>query len=70
MGDKNFYASFFFNESFTLNEVKELEKFGGIAKKISLPTAALKEDTNMSCSEFGGGFDLWSFDFDYTGKLF
>ena len=41
MDDKNFHASFtFFIESFTLNEIWELEK-------ISLSAAAFKEDTNM-----------------------
>ena len=43
----------FFVESFTLNEIWELEK-------ISLPTAAFKEDTNMFSTEFREGFDLWS----------
>ena len=51
---RNFHASFtFFSESFTLNEVWELEK-------ISLPTAAFKEDTNMFSSEFRETFGLWS----------
>ena len=52
MDDKSFYASFvFLNESFTLNEIEELEK-------ISLSTAAFKEDTNMFSSEFREGFGL------------
>ena len=50
MYDKNFYASFvFLNESLTLNRIEELEK-------ISLPTAALQEDTNILSFEFGEGF--------------
>ena len=71
MDDKNFYASFgfLFNESVILNETEELEK-------ISIPTAAFKKDTNMFCSEFIEGFDLWSFDYGKTitllstGKIF
>ena len=43
----------FFIESFTLNEIWELEK-------ISLPTAAFKEDTNKFSTEFREGFGLWS----------
>ena len=54
MDDKNFYANFgLLNESFTLNKVEELEK-------ISLPTAAFKEDTNMFSSELREGFSFWS----------
>ena len=54
MNDKNFYADFtFFDESFTLNEIEELEK-------TFLPIAALKEDTNMFSAEFREGFNLWS----------
>ena len=50
MDDKSFYASFgFLNESFTLNEIDELEK-------ISLPTAAFKENTIMFSSEFRESF--------------
>ena len=50
---KYFHASFaFFVESFTLNEIWELEK-------ISLPTAAFKEDTNMFSTEFRECFGLW-----------
>ena len=52
--DQNFHLSFtFFIESFTLNEIWELEK-------ISLPTAAFKEDTGMFSTEFTEGFGLWS----------
>ena len=29
-------------------------------EKISLPTAAFKEDTNMFSTEFREGFGLWS----------
>ena len=36
----------FFIESFTLNEIWQLEK-------ISLPTATFKEDTNKFSTEFG-----------------
>ena len=57
--DKNFHARFtflfkvyFFIESFTLNEIWELEK-------VSLPTAALKGDTNMFSTEFRESFGLW-----------
>ena len=58
MDDKNFYKSFrFLNESFALNEIEEKEK-------ISLPTAAFKEDANMFSSEFREGF-VWSLVFDY-----
>ena len=54
MDDKNFYSSFtFLNENFTLNEIEEL-------KKVSLPTVAVKEDTNMFSSEFRESFGLWS----------
>ena len=50
--DKNFHATFtFFIESFTLNEIWELEK-------ISVPTAAFKEDINMFSTEFREGFGL------------
>ena len=52
MDDKNFYVSFgFLNESFTSNEMDELET-------ISLLTAAVKEDTNMLSSEFRKVFGL------------
>ena len=50
MDDEIFHASFtFFIESFTLNEIWELEK-------ISLPTAAFKEDTDIFSTEFREGF--------------
>ena len=53
MADKNFHASFtFLNESFTLNEIEELGN-------ISLPTAAIKVDTNVFSTEFREGFGLW-----------
>ena len=53
MNSRNFYVSFgFSNESFTLNEIRKLEKN-------PLPTAAVKEDTNFS-TEFREGFDIWS----------
>ena len=49
-GRQNILRKFwFFNESFTLDEIKELEN-------ISVPTAAVKEDTNMLSSEFREGF--------------
>ena len=52
MDDKSFYASFaFLNESFTLNEIEELER-------ISLPTATTKEDTTVLSSEFREGLCL------------
>ena len=53
MEDKSFYASFvcfFLNESFTLNEIEALEEIF-----LPLPTAAVKEDTNMFSSELGKG---------------
>ena len=51
MDDKNFYGSFdFLNENLTLSEIEKLEK-------ISLPTAAVKECTNIFSSEFGKGFE-------------
>ena len=55
MDDKNFYTGFSFsNESFTLNEIEELEN-------ISLPITAFKEDKNMFIPEFREGFGLlWS----------
>ena len=43
----------FFNESSNLNKIKELEN-------ISLPTAAVKEDTDMFNSEFREGFGFLS----------
>ena len=53
MDDKNSYANFvFLSESFTLDNIKELEK-------ISFLTAALKEDTHMFSSELREGFGLW-----------
>ena len=52
MDDKNFYVSFrFSSESFTSNKIAELEN-------ISLPTAAVKEDTNMFSSDIREGFGL------------
>ena len=51
----------FFIESFTLNEIWEL-------KKISPPTAAFKEDTNMLSTEFIRLRSL-VFDYGYTIKL-
>ena len=51
--DKTFHASFTFIESFTLNEIWELEKN-------SLPIAAFKEDTSICGTEFREGFGLWS----------
>ena len=52
MDDKSFYASFgFLNESFTLNEIGELER-------ISLLTATTKEDTSVLSSEFREGLGL------------
>ena len=55
-------ALVFWSESFTLNEI-----YTGI-RKICLPTAAVKEDTNMFSSESreGFGFLLW---LPYTIKL-
>ena len=51
-GGQKFSSKFyFFIESFALNEIWELEK-------ISLPTAAFKEDTNMFSTEFREGFGL------------
>ena len=47
MDDKNFHASFTF-----LNEIEELGN-------ISLPTAAIKVDTNVFSTEFREGFGLW-----------
>ena len=52
----------FFIESSTLNEIWGLEK-------ISFPTAAFKEDTNMFSTEFGENFGLSIFDYGYTIKL-
>ena len=53
MDGKNSYANFvFLSESFTLDNIKELEK-------ISFLTAAFKEDTNMFSSELREGFGLW-----------
>ena len=43
---------YFFVESFTLNEIWELEEN-------SLPTAAFREDINMFSTEFREGFGLW-----------
>ena len=52
MDHKNFYASFgFSNESFTLDEIEKFEKF-------PLPTAAVKEDTNIFSSKFRESFGL------------
>ena len=51
MDDKIFCG--FSSESFTLNEIEELEK-------ISLPAAAVTEDTNVFGSEFRKGFGFWS----------
>ena len=49
---KAYYASFgFLNESLALNEIEELEG-------ISLPTAAIKEDTGALSSEFREGLSL------------
>ena len=54
MDNKNFCASFgFLSESFTLNEIEELEKN-------SLPTAAFKDDTDMFSHEFREGCGLLS----------
>ena len=54
MDDRSFYVSFgFLNESFTLNEIGELEK-------TSLPTAAVKEETTIFSSALNKGFGLWS----------
>ena len=54
MDNKCFNTSFgFLNESLTLNDIEE-------SAKISLPTTAFKEDTNMFSSEFREeGFGLW-----------
>ena len=53
MVDKSLNTNFtFFNESFILNEIEELEK-------ISLPIAAFEEDTDMFSAEFRECFDLW-----------
>ena len=46
---KIFTQVLLFYESFTLNEIWELEKN-------SLPTAAFKEDTNKFSTEFREGF--------------
>ena len=52
MDDKNFYASLvFLDESFTFNEIEESEK-------VCLPTAVVKEDTNMFSFEFREEFGL------------
>ena len=54
MDDKNPYASFgSLSESFTLDEIEELEK-------VSLPIATFSEDTNMFSFEIREGFALWS----------
>ena len=50
-----------FIESFTLNEIRELEKN-------SFRTAAFKDDTNMFSTEFSEGFGF-GLDYDYTIKL-
>ena len=52
----------FFIESFTLNEIWELEK-------ISLPTAAFKEDTITLSTEFRERLRSLVFDYGYTIKL-
>ena len=53
-GPQKFYVGFgFSNESFTLHEIEKL-------KTIPLPTAAVKEDTNMFNSEFREGIGLWT----------
>ena len=52
--DKNFHTSFtFFIESFTLNEMG--------TGKISHPTAALEEDTDMFSTEFREGFGPYGY---------
>ena len=54
MDDKNVYGSFgFLNESLTLNEIEKLQKN-------CLPTAGVKEGTNIFSSEFRKDFALSS----------
>ena len=65
MDDKNFYANFgLLNESFTLDEVEELEK------KNPFPTMSVKEDTKLFNSEFREGFfRSLVFEYGYTMEL-